>query len=274
MTSHALIIEDDRDTAALFSHILEFIGFETEIVRSEEKAQNRLRQSIPDIVLLDLLLSQNVSGLNILDYIKGEDRLSTSRVIVITGHHNLAESVEDKADLVLIKPIDAKQLSTMVLRLVPDHICENFLYYASHDPLTDLMNYARFKDRLLHAVSRARRTESLVFAIIFLRLVGFPTVSRTYGQTIMNQFLLAFVGKVQSQIREIDTLSRLSEDKFAILLENILDTENGPIVAKRIQRALETPFHIQGQEISIETSIDICYDDLVEGLEIFLKTKE
>lgn len=273
MKSHALIIEDDQDTASLFSHILEFIGFKTEIVQTGEKALIRLRHNIPDIVLLDIQLSPDVSGVNILDYIKGEERLSKSRVIVITGHPNLVDTVANKADLVLLKPISARQLSTMVMRLCPDHICENFLYNASYDSLTGLMNYARFKDRLAHATSRAKRAEGLYFAVLFLKIREFAVLNRTHGQLLMNQVLFYFVERLQGQIRDVDTFSRLSEDKFAILLENINDPRNAAIVAARIRIALEPPYQIQGQEIPIQVSIETANKSLIEYLDAFLQAK-
>jgi len=273
MTSQALIIEDDQDTASLFSHILEFIGFNTEIIRTGEKALIRLKQTVPDIVLLDIQLSQNISGLNILDYIKGEERMDSCRVIVITGHPNLAENVGHKSDLVLLKPISAKQLSTMVMRLCPNHICENFLYNASYDGLTGLMNYARFKDRLSHATSRAKRTEGLIFAVLLINISEFIRLNRTYGQLLMNQFVLIFVERIQEQIREVDTFSRLSEDKFAILLENINNRSNASTVCTRINQTLDHPFLSQGQEISIDANIDIVYDDLINQVDTYLKKR-
>ena len=270
MSSQALIIEDDQDTASLFSHILEFIGFGTQIIRNAEFARARLHEMEPEIVLLDILLGQNVSGLNILDYIKSEERLRSCRVIVITGYANLAESVGDKADLVLLKPISAKQLSTMVLRLLPNHICENFLYNASHDPMTGLMNYARFKDRLTHAVSRIKRAENLRFTLLFVRINELDIIQRKHQLAGTNQILHAFVERVNEQIREVDTFARLSEDKFAILLENIKDPENAAIVVSRIRKSLERPFRIDQVLVPMDVFVEVASDDLLGSLDIFL----
>jgi diguanylate cyclase (GGDEF)-like protein len=270
--SRALIIEDDKDTASLFSHILEFIGFTTDIVQSGEKALAKLRHHTPDIVLLDIHLSSNVSGLNILDYIRRSKRLQNSRIIVITGHPNLVDTIGNKADLVLLKPVSAKQLSTMVLRLCPDHNCENFLYNASHDPLTGLMNHARFKDRLTHAVSRVKRDSSLYFAVLVMRIDAFRALKKQHGELLVNQMLLNFVERIRERIREVDTFCRLSEDKFAILLENIVDPANASLVVARIQAVLDAPFEIQGLEIPITVSIDIINEDLVEQVDAFFQS--
>jgi diguanylate cyclase (GGDEF)-like protein len=274
MSSLALIIEDDPDTGSLFSHILEFIGFTTQSFRSGEQALVWLRERVPDIVLLDVMLAHEVSGVNILDHIKSEDRLNNCRVMVITGHPNYADSIRDKADLVLLKPISARQLSTMVLRLVPNHISENFLYNASHDPLTGLMNCARFKDRLTHALGRSKRTRTLRFAIILIQIHQFSKLQLQHGQAIANQLLLSFVDRLSREIREIDTFSRLGEDKFAILLEDIKIYENESIVLERLQWALERPFRIQNRNFPLDVSLQIENEDLFEKLDDFLQQGE
>ena len=62
----ALIVEDDRDIAALFRHVLDIAGYYTEIVMHGREAVNRLKSAQPDIVLLDLNLP-GVSGEKILE---------------------------------------------------------------------------------------------------------------------------------------------------------------------------------------------------------------
>ena len=57
----ALIIEDDRDIAALFRHILDIAGYHTEIEMHGKEAVKHLHSVQPDIVLLDLHLP-GVSG--------------------------------------------------------------------------------------------------------------------------------------------------------------------------------------------------------------------
>ena len=49
-----LIIEDERDIAALFRHVLDLAGYRTEIASHGTLAMERLSNSRPDVVLLDL----------------------------------------------------------------------------------------------------------------------------------------------------------------------------------------------------------------------------
>ena len=116
---HALIIEDDKDAAELYRHVLEPLGFETEIIRTGEAASARLTVIVPAVVLLDLHLPDRISGTDLLHQIRADKRLTKTRVIVVTGHVELAETIRDEADAVLIKPVDISQLSDLIAHLLP-----------------------------------------------------------------------------------------------------------------------------------------------------------
>ena len=115
----ALIIEDDKDVAELYGRVLESLGFAFEIMRTGEAALAWLTASVPDVVLLDLHLPSHVSGTDVLHHIRADQRLAETRVIVVTGYPDLAETVRDEADLVLLKPVDVSQLSDLVARMRP-----------------------------------------------------------------------------------------------------------------------------------------------------------
>jgi len=114
----ALIIEDDPDAATIFSEALQAAGFETEIVRTGDKALKRLAVTTPDAVVLDLHLP-HVSGTDILRQIRADARLAKTRIIIATADPRMAELLRDQADLVLLKPISFSQLRDLAARLRP-----------------------------------------------------------------------------------------------------------------------------------------------------------
>jgi len=115
----ALIVEDDQDVAGLYGHLLESSGLTTEVTRTGEAALARLAEMVPSLVVLDLNLPPHVTGTDVLRRIRSDPRLANTPVVVVTGHPDLADAARGQADLVLLKPVDVKQLSDFVARLRP-----------------------------------------------------------------------------------------------------------------------------------------------------------
>ncbi len=112
----ALIIEDDDDLSEIYSVALRGSGFDTEIVRDGGSALQRLTGPIPAVIVLDLHLPR-VAGPAILEQIRADARLARTAVIVTTADARLAEEMQVKADLVLLKPVSVNQLRELAQRM-------------------------------------------------------------------------------------------------------------------------------------------------------------
>lgn len=111
----ALIIEDDKKQATVFSQALRMADYETEVVRDGQIAIERLAATEPTMVVLDLHLP-HLSGRDILKQIRSDDRLQNTRVILATADALLAKTISTDADLVLLKPISFNQLRDLAKR--------------------------------------------------------------------------------------------------------------------------------------------------------------
>ena len=69
MDEFALVIEDDRDQAYIFSEALRAAGFEVETVRDGKSALARLETATPSLVVLDLHMP-HLLGKDLLYYIR------------------------------------------------------------------------------------------------------------------------------------------------------------------------------------------------------------
>ena len=112
----AFIIEDDDDAGVIFSNALREAGFECEIIQTGDEALARLAETVPAVVVLDLHLPR-VSGVEILRQIRADARLAETHVIVATAFPDMAAGLEEKADLVLTKPISYGQLRDLAKRV-------------------------------------------------------------------------------------------------------------------------------------------------------------
>jgi CheY-like chemotaxis protein len=100
----ALIVEDDPDAGLIFEFTLKAAGFNPMTVRTGQEALAIMASMLPNLVVLDLHLP-DVPGTEVLRQIRADRRLAAVPVIVATAHPQMAETIEDEADLVLIRPV-------------------------------------------------------------------------------------------------------------------------------------------------------------------------
>lgn len=111
------IVEDNATLSANLAEIFEMEGYITDIVSNGAIGYNRIAETRPDLVILDLHLP-NVSGLEILDQIRADPELSSIKVIVVTGDVEHSLVAEGKADIVFKKPYSMSQLVERVNHLI------------------------------------------------------------------------------------------------------------------------------------------------------------
>jgi CheY-like chemotaxis protein len=114
----ALVIEDEEDLASIFSRVLDMGNFRCQSVRDGSLALEQLTLTLPDLVVLDLHLP-HVSGVEILRRIRANERLTHTRVVVVTADLVKAETLAHLADAILVKPISINQLLETVAHLYP-----------------------------------------------------------------------------------------------------------------------------------------------------------
>jgi len=114
---HALIVEDDADSAEMMAALIASEGFTAATAQTLRDARRHLAMREPDIVLLDLMLPDG-SGM---DLFKEPETLANTEVVLITGHASLETSIQalrmGAADY-LIKPINIKQLQGILSRVM------------------------------------------------------------------------------------------------------------------------------------------------------------
>ena len=115
----ALVVEDDQDIAAFVAQALQAAQYETTVVQDGYAALIALAEKRPTLVTLDLNLP-HVSGREILQQIRADKGLANIKVILTTANPFMVGDLQDKADLVLLKPIGFKQLRDLSRRLISD----------------------------------------------------------------------------------------------------------------------------------------------------------
>jgi len=128
---HALIVEDDADSARMMAALVANEGFSASTAQSLHDARRQMALQSPDLLLLDLCLPDG-DGMTLLD---DQGLIGSSEVVLMTGHATLETSIQalryGAADY-LIKPVSAKQLQSILSRVSRPGVLK-----AEYDSLTD-----------------------------------------------------------------------------------------------------------------------------------------
>jgi two-component system response regulator AtoC len=115
--THALIVEDDADSAETMAALIASQGFTVAIARTLRDARRQVILQLPDLVLLDLQLPDG-SGM---DLFQDNQLVANSEIVLITGHASLESSIQalrmGAADY-LVKPVNLKQLQGILSRVM------------------------------------------------------------------------------------------------------------------------------------------------------------
>jgi len=129
-------------------------------------------------------------------------------------------------------------------------------HMAHYDQLTGLANRFMFFDRLKQELMRASRNMNKM-AVLFLDLDGFKKVNDSRSHEAGDILLKHAAERLQSCLREMDTVARIGGDEFAIILAKINHTQDASMVAEKIIHSLGQPFLILEEEMHIGVSIGI-----------------
>ncbi|WP_317932809.1 EAL domain-containing protein [Halioxenophilus sp. WMMB6] len=133
---------------------------------------------------------------------------------------------------------------------------EKLAHIAYHDTLTGLPNRSLLRDRLNHAISKAKRDQSSL-AVLFLDLDHFKRINDTMGHQVGDSLLVTITKRLLSEIRATDTLGRIGGDEFILLLEGVQSDTHLEFLCEKLLATLAQPVMLAGIEVTIGGSIGI-----------------
>ncbi|HEX8409453.1 MAG TPA: diguanylate cyclase, partial [Thermoanaerobaculia bacterium] len=211
-----LAVEDDPTTGALLRGILGAAGYEVEICREVSEFEQALFAFEPDLVLMDVQLSDEVSGHDLVRYIRQNERFSTLPVIIVTSDSErraLLEGTSAGADMLITKPVDWDLLlSQIAARLARASVVREL---TDRDPLTGILTRGAFDARVRQRVMTGRPA-----VLALLDLDHFKTVNDTQGHAAGDRVLAVFGALLRRRLRQSDVVARYGGEEFALLVED------------------------------------------------------
>lgn len=149
-----------------------------------------------------------------------------------------------------------------------ERINRELVYRAQHDPLTGLANRMLLEDRAQQMLARAARDGSKV-ALLTMDIDRFKQINDTFGHLVGDECLRAIASRLQSRVRDADTLARTGGEEFTVLVGGLTSTRSAQAAAAAFNAALTQPLKLSRNEIAVSMSVGISvYPDDGETLEV------
>ncbi|MCA9650461.1 MAG: EAL domain-containing protein [Myxococcales bacterium] len=134
---------------------------------------------------------------------------------------------------------------------------QKLLEESRQDPLTNLPRREPFLERLRNAIDLANAYDDYSFTVMMVDVDRFRWLADSIGHRAAETMLSILARRLVACVRPGDTVSRFGGDKFAILLENVDDVQQGALIAERIRRSVGEPFEVEGQTVYTTVSIGL-----------------
>jgi DNA-binding response OmpR family regulator len=112
-----MLAEDDQTMVGLLKTLLKMDGFEVVALDANADVPAAVKRIAPDVLLLDVHLS-NQNGLEILDDLRKSEEARATRVIMISGFNLREDCLRHGADDFLLKPFMPDDLIKTLKRTI------------------------------------------------------------------------------------------------------------------------------------------------------------
>jgi len=206
------------------------------------------RDDAPALAILDWMMPR-MTGLEVCRLVRQMNRERYTYILLLTSRsqkEDLIEGMESGADDYVTKPFDQHELKvrlragTRIIELQSELLAarEALRDQATRDSLTRLWNRASILDILQREMSRATR-EKRPLGLLMVDLDHFKSVNDTHGHFAGDAVLSEAGRRMQTDLREYDSLGRYGGEEFLVLLPGC-DERSTRSSAERIRAHLAT----------------------------------
>jgi diguanylate cyclase (GGDEF)-like protein/PAS domain S-box-containing protein len=150
-------------------------------------------------------------------------------------------------------------------------------FLSNHDALTGLPNRMLARQRFTHTLAAARR-EGRCVAVMCLDLDRFKSINDSYGHDMGDKALQVVARYLTETVREDDIVTRQGGDEFQVIVADDTQLTATIALAQKILAGLRKELVIDGQQITVTSSIGIAvsltdgesFDELVRNADTAL----
>lgn len=112
-----LVVEDDVPIRELVADTLAGRGYRVEQAANGVQALERMRNRVPDLVVLDLMMPQ-MTGATLIRTVRADPRLAHVRILVVSAVYGMGSSEDLDVTAALSKPFDVDEFLDLVASIV------------------------------------------------------------------------------------------------------------------------------------------------------------
>jgi adenylate cyclase len=248
-----LVVDDIADNVEILRMRLTSLGYEVVVAEDGEQALARVRETLPDLILLDIMMPK-IDGLEVVRRLKADARLPFIPVILVTAKaspKDVVAGLDAGGDDYLTKPIDQGALVARVramlrIKALHDEVqaLNQGLEAKVRDQVEELERVGRLRQflapQLAQAIVSAGDDKMLEnhrreVVAVFCDLRGFTSFSETAEPEDIMAVLAEYHGAVGPLIRKYEgTLDRFTGDGMMVFFNDPLPCPDAPERAARL----------------------------------------
>jgi len=127
---------------------------------------------------------------------------------------------------------------------------------STYDYVTGLPTGRLFVTLLEQSIGRAAKTGRSL-ALLVVELEHFRVVAESQGQANSNVLVRVQAARVKGVLRSTETVARLAQDQFAIILDNLTSHEELMAIVEKLQATVGLPLTLDGHELFLSCRIGV-----------------
>ena len=177
-------------------------------------------------------------------YLTSGETSVLNKLIEIQALHRDGHEFPVELSISIIDSPDLQEFNAYIRDISKRKQAESIIWnQANFDSITNLPNRNLFLQRLEHEALSCDRSK-LSLALLYIDLDRFKEVNDSIGHDKGDLLLVEVASRLKKAVREVDTVSRLSGDKFAIILGQIDDQLAVQRVCQQVLDTLSEPLKL------------------------------